>query len=797
MKKLFRYGLLLMVVGIGLMFNGQANIDNLKGTYSILPGNMKELSVIHGAIAWQKGVIRRIYDLGHMTDGEPTHKPRADEYKKPDGTADEEAFKAAMGDYVSNYKAWFSKVESPVVKLTRGLFYRVPGTTSVADFKISDLIVKNMTKKEFAAKVAQVMVRLWVYEKLGDLKASVHTITIGGQPFLEGMNFSAGVLSKDIPKNEELVGAKEDALFGNENGGAFRVVLLAALWAYCGYDRALLRVYYDELNNAIKGFIGAINKAGIKQEQKTEILKRLGVGREQAWNPYVISETWENDSFKEQGEYLTTVAGGFSLGDLCYPNVQGAEKYEKLVYVCLISGDRPEDAPYSLGIFAFNGKEYGFADCMDNVFRNLFNHLAYDKEKQAFSVEALKELTKKDVADSVKTFYATWFNAKQITDQAVHDAWTSVIENIPYAIYNRATNSESDGRVGDKRGYVRVPEDCPEAIKAYLHDNKYTIIDDSMVAVYEIMPSMRNFVIALDYLLKLGLFEGKDFAGEYTRADFVKEYLPKAFASFGTVTMPDNIEKYEVAGGFAEFTVNLDKLQESRKQYIITFKITIRSHGEFFSEQLAASSISLFNQIKIAAIEGLSVFLGMLLPADKTTLLCGQPEKPYLLALCAQKLEDLDVVNRIVEGCNQGLNEKQFRLIKYLTEKNPDAAVKAERLLRVYARGISGGANCIDFAIAAAQTGIKAADKNMRVAAMLLFKALVEKGHESASLEAIEAAQEGFKAADRSMRIEALSIFEALFEKGQGLDKAREVLPYISDRETQQQLNDLIARYSK
>ena len=74
-----------------------ANINNIKGTYDILKDEYKNFSVIHGAVAWETGTIRRIYDLGAL---------------------------GYHGD----------KIKSHTIALVHKIFYRKPGTTSIAEF---------------------------------------------------------------------------------------------------------------------------------------------------------------------------------------------------------------------------------------------------------------------------------------------------------------------------------------------------------------------------------------------------------------------------------------------------------------------------------------------------------------------------------------------------------------------------------------------------------------------------------------------------------------------------------------
>lgn len=73
---------LAIVLAMGIVGqNWATNLYNLKGTYSILPENLQEFSVLDGAIAWHTGAIRRLYDLGHVAPGEPIDEPSRTAFK--------------------------------------------------------------------------------------------------------------------------------------------------------------------------------------------------------------------------------------------------------------------------------------------------------------------------------------------------------------------------------------------------------------------------------------------------------------------------------------------------------------------------------------------------------------------------------------------------------------------------------------------------------------------------------------------------------------------------------------------
>src|SRR3972149_2218435 len=73
------------------------NIENIKCVYTILAPEHRELSVIHGAVLWERGVIRRLYDFGDFGEKERASK------------------------------------KNPLIKMMETFFYRVSDSTSIQD----------------------------------------------------------------------------------------------------------------------------------------------------------------------------------------------------------------------------------------------------------------------------------------------------------------------------------------------------------------------------------------------------------------------------------------------------------------------------------------------------------------------------------------------------------------------------------------------------------------------------------------------------------------------------------------
>ncbi len=122
----------------------QPSLNNLKGTYSHLNPEQRHLSLIHGAVAWETGVIRQMYDYGRIF-------PKIENVLR----SNEESRKTIVG---------YDKLEetSAVIRLIHALFYRVPETTTVTDFAETQYVKDNCNIPETIANIIKIY--LWLKE---------------------------------------------------------------------------------------------------------------------------------------------------------------------------------------------------------------------------------------------------------------------------------------------------------------------------------------------------------------------------------------------------------------------------------------------------------------------------------------------------------------------------------------------------------------------------------------------------------------------------------------------------------
>ncbi len=726
MKTFFRNGLLLLVMGFGFMFSGQAtNIDNLKGTYSILPPELRELSPLEGAVAWHTGVIRRLYDVGHMTEGEPKNKPQR-------AAGESEAnFKVRLAAWNTSYKAWAENIPvSSIKNVVRTLFYRVPGTTSIADFKVSENTFKDLSKKEAAAKIADIVSRLWVYNYIKN-----EGLTPSGKLPAKFNNLK---LSIDSCIEAKTIFPEYDII---------RLSLLAAFWAVFGDDREALNEYFVALKVSLNKKINEA-KGSYCRDIKVQLDIILDVVA-----AIIISDDWMGDVFGN--DVVDLVSSYESVDELKDP-----VKYEQIIYAQLLGSYSLVDIPYARPKISIGTSNFEFPDCVETMIRNFLNHLSYDSEKKIFTIENLKKLTKKTLHENLVNFYETYANPSVAGATNAHEAWAKVISNIPWVAYNNLFAGD-----GCCRGsYVKVPIDSIDQVRPFLMDNNDTIInDDGASTVWELRSRYRNVIIVLNHLLNLELFKDKKMAEEFIRDDFVNAYLPKVIAPFGEVVgnLPD--------GEVGILTINLLELRSvGRYSYEVKFNLT-QGHGQFSNKLLVAKSASVLGLISSDHLKDLPLTVLMLLPGDELVEFVSDDSIAWL-TLFAQEIDNPDKILDFIDQIKH-LNKSLYALMTFLNRRNLDENINKCGQLKLLAKAIASGVET-DFGmpIIQAQLGIMASFPDIRYQALVLWRKLFEKGQ--GFMQAAVAAKEGMSCEDPDVQKIALDLWTLLVEKGQAFTEA-------------------------
>jgi hypothetical protein len=706
------------------------DIANLKGTYSILPSALRELSVLDGAIAWNTGTIRRLYDLGVLKDKGIAQKPTRPILKKGESHAD---YTTILNRFNEELNEWYESIS--VKKVVRKLFYRQPGTTSTADFKLTNKIKtlenKELENKEFAESIANVLSEIWLYHQISKQQGKVNDELSN-----KLLQFDFTGLFSD--KKQGSVDAVKEALNDTVFDGyeVLRYSLLAALWVKCGSDREALKNYYNALKSVLPAkiviyikFVSEQLKQSMQMpEESQRFIKNLvDIAKELPQ----LDDNWVNEKFdKDSNPDLIKEIKSFKVDEL-QDTQQGPANYELFTYFMLMPSENPGDAPYDKAHLTIKNKKkenITFSDCMENVFRNLINHLAYDPETTRFSVDKLREITGKTVAKETVnakliTFYATHSDAKKTTEPSAHDDWADMISDIPWVEYCKVLRGETNLEKSDR--YIKIPESNLTAeLNGFLVSHGYRRVEEREAIVYEVQPCLRNLIIVLDYLLNLGIFESKKLSEEFIKDDFVSTYLPKVFEKFGKISFDvAALDEVEFQKG-GEVTIRL----QLKAEYDVYISISIRGHGDFKSETLVRESLPMFKQMNSGDLKLLPVSMQLLLPQ---AIFKKQGFNDSVVSFFAQDIGNPSIVSDLLYGSDNNqleLNETKIKLLKFLISRNADANVRQRDLLCLYIDVVD--ANMKKFykeAIDAATKGMNNKGYLVWNLALNLWKALVRR----------------------------------------------------------------------
>ncbi len=116
MNRSFRqFSLSIILLSLSFTSHTHCMLNNIIDTDSILHDDYRYLSLVHGAIAWETGVIRRLYDLGQIFPvygQDKRGRKIIENYDNPEQT-------------------------HKTIRLIHAFFYRVPGSTGQADFGVT------------------------------------------------------------------------------------------------------------------------------------------------------------------------------------------------------------------------------------------------------------------------------------------------------------------------------------------------------------------------------------------------------------------------------------------------------------------------------------------------------------------------------------------------------------------------------------------------------------------------------------------------------------------------------------
>ena len=551
------------------------------------------------------------------------------------------------------------------------------------------------------------------------------------------------------------------------------MILLAFVYKKYSGDRNVLKAFFDELN--------------------------LQLGRKILLDD--LDEQWIKESFKavNQAEALNKIEHIFAAQDLMQSIKQ---HFAEFVYNAFQIRAFPAPIGYATSSYAYEIRKTtaGFSDCMCNTMRNFINLYAYDVEKNQFTLEKLLANMDISAAHPALAYFLKSFGDINITpSQQAHNAWLTVISDIPYGAYNRVV----DGATGQSsvmfagKGYIAIPEnERTEELPGWLKNNGYQPLGKNQYG-YELQPSIKNIIIVLDHLLQLNLFmQAGGLAKEFMRPDFIAIYFSKLCATLkatGFLSTQSNAERGEFDKDFDALDYTQNKLYMYFDLAKIIGKFTTSSgHGEL---ELIKAEGSLEEWAFINLLQKIQNFTDQLsLSLLVTNVLYKQEinfenlkNNPHYLYinLFATPLENTGRLHSILNGAFFSYTHLKTKisikdLLLRLADNQPDATQRQNlklSILNAFVHKLSNdeamriGSNILKELVQAATQGIEDQNHKIRLLALSLFRALVEKGQSYP--EAIQAAtKEIMDQSQSSERMYALHLFKVLFKKDQGFAEA-------------------------
>lgn len=730
LPKYFSFTLLstLLIAATLLTPSLHANINNIKGTYDILKPEYKQFSVIHGAVAWETGTIRRMYDLGTL--GKKT-----------------------------------SQIESKTIQLVHQLFYRIPESTSPVDFVVTEKI-KSLSDIDTTLFVADCMLYLTNLPETEFFKnyqkyfAEYLTKDEGKKPSFKKKFLIPERLKIEASIKKDPIFAKYDQALRNllpfianaalecsiENylpDYTPQLIVLGLLYKKTNCNRDMLEAYYKHLQDNID----CLNSPA-------------------DWNAWKENVFTTQEDFKITNELQTAPPTDETIHNL----------YEKYIFATLTPDNHPPIISYSKpGIDPLvNCKEKGneknyrcFSDCMDTTIRNLINFLCYNSQTKLFDVTLLESRLGNPIHKSLKDFYIKNPDPNKAGDDPAHNDWAqTVISNIPFVIYRR-TLPQPTSTFTDPR-FIKI-ENPSASLAEFLKQNSIELLTEKAPA-YEIVTSLKTLIIVLNHLLGIKLFIGANgdiTEEEFLNEHFIKTYLPKIITAFRT-SLPydfslEDIDKRDYTDKQIRLPLNLTF--EQPEFYSINLTIgTKRGHGEIiFTPDQEKTAIQ--PQLSLPSKAPISYILTMENPTNfSNTQTC-------FLWLFSQPLDNPDRAFDVLKK-NILFDKNILNLFIFVAGKNADIDRKTDIMLKIYKAALEKGLAEDKFVV---KEAFNLAKKDVlsgfaSFTAREIFEILVSKDKEFD--EVIDLARTQFGIEDIEAKIISLELFKSLALKGKFLDEA-------------------------
>jgi len=672
-------------------------VDNLKGSLTCIPSEMQDLAPFFGAVAWKKGVLQRLYDLGPMQENEP-YVPR-----NPSSQAGQEE-RCVYSDAKKKHDEWVEKINSPSIKLIRNIFYRTPGSIGNTDFKVTGEI-NRMESKKIVAAIARTLADVAVHElasnEQGKLNLSKKQFAL---PRIEVGNL------KSVFRQDKIIATLGDTTLPGYK--MVKMALLAALWEKCGNDKKMLNNYCEQLKSRLEENIRSMKEkiASLPQNKRIAIENSLEAMKRSTEN---INPS-NMDQFSHESSDIQTLrkkVNGYGPDELT-----DQAKLEEVAFVHFSGYDQPDDIKFRNSTLVFNGqiqrgadgKELNVPDCMDSGIRTFINHLIFDSITQTFDIKKLEDRLKHPVGEKLRKFYQKFSTPQLANLPDAYNEWMDVISNIPFVSYDRSKLT------GPKEGgYVLLPEGLSayKPLSDFLQGTGKSLIKKQAGDVlYELTPSYDNLTVLFNHIFNMKALGRND----NNLADKFIELGDKINVqrTFPAILQGLGIDCHQQIENPLTLT-----LANKTKPYSVTFKVT-PGHGEVFSNRLPAESIPVLEEVSAEQLKKLPASVSFLLSEEKFKNLSGS-QKPHelLLPFFAQQIDDPNKIVRFefrqgfhhlvpeeskgeshvadsFVGKFHALDSSLLSVCLLSLDKNPNTEQRVLGKIEVYKKAMDSGIDC-------------------------------------------------------------------------------------------------------
>jgi len=368
-----------------------------------------------------------------------------------------------------------------------------------------------------------------------------------------------------------------------------------------------------------------------------------------------------------------------------------------------------------------------FPNCFDNTMRNIINTVAYDPKSKTFNLESSlpKGIDRNGISPQAATYFKSEFaKPSLVEDSKAHQIAIELVSNIPGVMYVRRIHQN---KVTVARGYPYpitelfihgITPPALEAVKKDVKDDKkdsdkkdikekkeekdlpakkdhvfnkqgmnYVIVPSEGNQLCEMLPSLKNLIVTLNYLLGLGLFDISD-PKIYWAENFNTTYFPQLCEK---LNWKAQLEKQELDAHDRTNTIDITTDSGQR------FKITLApSHGsvtalvappesEFIKH--ISSIIQTFNTKDLSPQAWLNYYdLRALVPEDKRfkQKMPSAIQQEYFLSDLDQDVVKMHAFNSLLDELTEypQLSGLAIKFAKYLICLAGDRAVIKDRIFR-------------------------------------------------------------------------------------------------------------------